>query len=61
MIELQTGSVEEGVMERDVTRREESAGKSPEREDDAVKRLERDAEVPVRRHRRRDDPAVDER
>ncbi|WP_433612715.1 hypothetical protein ACQP2P_02095 [Dactylosporangium sp. CA-139114] len=48
-------------MSDDVTRREESATVLPERDDDAVKRLERCAEVPVRRHRRREHPATDER
>ncbi|WP_433082476.1 hypothetical protein ACQP1P_01860 [Dactylosporangium sp. CA-052675] len=48
-------------MSNDVTRREESVTAPPERDDDAVKRLERDAEVPVRRHRRREHPAADER
>ncbi|WP_433055138.1 hypothetical protein [Dactylosporangium sp. CS-033363] len=51
-------------MERDVTRRDETAGKQQDR-DDVVpmpdfKRLEQAAEAPVRRHRRREYPLNDE-
>jgi hypothetical protein len=52
-------SVEEGVMDRDVTRNDE-INSQPERDEGVptrdFKRLERAAELPVRRHRRREYP-----
>jgi hypothetical protein len=51
---------EEGVMDRDVTRTEEISPRQQDRDDDVLKRLELDAEVPVRRHRRREYPGSDE-
>ncbi|MEU7865236.1 hypothetical protein [Dactylosporangium sp. NPDC049140] len=47
-------------MDRDVTRTEEISSRQQDRDDDVLKRLELDAAVPVRRHRRREYPGPDE-
>jgi hypothetical protein len=57
---------EEGVVTPDVTRQDQTAIEQPGRDDDVLpmpdfKRLEWAAQLPVRRHRRREYAAPDER